>query len=221
MGSEMQQILEIAIPVFVTLFVVIDPIAIAPIFAALTVDSDAAHRRTMALKGCFVGALVLFFFALLGKSFLGALGISMAAFRAAGGVMLFLIAMDMVFEKRTERREKRVEHLVEEHEAHPEQDHEDISVFPIAVPMLSGPGAIATVMLLMSDYQGDATAQTIVLATLALVILITLVLLLLATRILDAVGQSVANVLTRVLGMILAALAAQYIFDGIRGGLLS
>ncbi len=217
----MTEIMEIAIPVFVTLFVVIDPIAIAPIFAALTADADAAHRRSMALKGCLIGAMVLFFFALLGKSFLGALGISMAAFRTAGGVMLFLIAMDMVFEKRTERREKRAEHMVEEQEAHPGEEHEDISVFPIAVPMLAGPGAIATVMLLMSDYQGDATAQGIVLATLAAVLLITLILLFVATRVLDAVGQSVANVLTRVLGMILAALAAQYIFDGIRGGLLS
>lgn len=217
----MTEIMEIAIPVFVTLFVVIDPIAIAPIFAAMTVDIDAGHRRKMALKGCFIGALVLFFFALLGKSFLGALGISMAAFRTAGGVMLFLIAMDMVFEKRTERRTKRAEHMVEEQEAHPELEQEDISVFPIAVPMLAGPGAIATVMLLMSDYQSDAAAQGIVLATLAAVLLITLVLLFAASRILDAVGQSVANVLTRVLGMILAALAAQYIFDGIKGGLLS
>lgn len=217
----MPEIMDIAVPVFVTLFVVIDPIAIAPIFAALTVDVDARQRRKMALKGCFIGALVLFFFALLGKSFLGALGISMAAFRAAGGVMLFLIAMDMVFEKRTERREKRAEHMVEEHEAHPDEEQEDISVFPIAVPMLAGPGAIATVMLLMSDHQGDATAQGIVLATLAAVLLITLLLLFVAARVLDAVGQSVANVLTRVLGMILAALAAQYIFDGIKGGLLS
>lgn len=217
----MTEIMEIAIPVFVTLFVVIDPIAIAPIFAALTADTEAAHRRSMALKGCLIGAMVLFFFALLGKSFLGALGISMAAFRAAGGVMLFLIAMDMVFEKRTERREKRAEHMVEEHEARPGEEHEDISVFPIAVPMLAGPGAIATVMLLMSDHQGDATAQGVVLATLAVVLLITLILLFAATRILDAVGQSVANVLTRVLGMILAALATQYIFDGIRGGLIS
>ncbi|MCH8862086.1 MAG: MarC family protein [Proteobacteria bacterium] len=217
----MTEIMEIAIPVFVTLFVVIDPIAIAPIFAALTADTEAAHRRSMALKGCLIGAMVLFFFALLGKSFLGALGISMAAFRAAGGVMLFLIAMDMVFEKRTERREKRAEHMVEEHEARPGEEHEDISVFPIAVPMLAGPGAIATVMLLMSDHQGDATAQGVVLATLAVVLLITLILLLAASRILDAVGQSVANVLTRVLGMILAALATQYIFDGIRGGLIS
>lgn len=217
----MAEIMQISIPVFVTLFVVIDPIAIAPMFAAMTVDADAAQRRKMAIKACFVGALVLFFFALAGKAFLGALGISMWAFRTAGGVMLFLIAMEMVFEKRTERREKRVENVVEEHETHPEIEQEDISVFPIAVPMLAGPGAIATIMLLMSDHQADATAQGIVLATLAAVIVITLILLLVAVKLLDVVGHSTASVLTRVLGMILAALAAQYVFDGIKGALLA
>ena len=204
---------------FVTFFVVIDPIGVAPIFAALTDQSSAKHRRAMAIKSVLIATGVLLLFAYLGEWLLGALHISLDAFRAAGGVLLFMIALDMIFEKRTERREERVENMTHE-DGTPVTSEEDISVFPMAIPLLAGPGAIASVMLFMS---GDGTTlggQVALLAGLGANLLLCLIIFLAVGPLMRLIGDTLAAMITRILGVILAALAAQFIFDGIAGALL-
>ena len=215
------EMIELAIATFVTLFVIIDPIAVAPIFAGMTEGTDRAHQKSMAYRGFLVGTAVLLFFALIGESFLGVLGITMNAFRVAGGLFLFLIAMEMVFEKRTERREKRADKYMEEHEQEIIEHPDDISVFPIAVPLMSGPGSIATVMLMMSGNRGDMVAQATILGSMLAVMVVSLIFLLLAGHMMRLFGQSLTAVLTRVLGIVLAAMAAQFVIDGLKGSFLS
>jgi len=193
----------------VTFLVIIDPPGCAPIFASLTRGGTAAHRRAMAVRSSLIAWAILMFFAVLGKPLLQALGISLASFRIAGGIMLFFIAIDMVFERRTERREKRAEEI----EGTPEAD--DISVFPMAMPMITGPGSIASAMLWVSRAE---TWQNIivVLAAITTVILITMVTLLAAGPIMRLIGDKVEAAITRILGVILAALAAQFVVDGLK-----
>ena len=206
--------IELFVSAFVTLFVVLDPPGCAPIFASLTNGATEAHRRTMALKSVAIAAAVLFLFALAGEAFLSALGITLPAFKLAGGILLFLIAADMVFEKRTERRENRAE-TVKTRAAEKGVVAEDISVFPMAIPMIAGPGSIATVMLLVARAEGiEATA--VVFAALALVLLLTLAALLAAGPLMRLLGAQIEAMLTRLLGVILAALAAQFVIDGVR-----
>jgi multiple antibiotic resistance protein len=152
------------------------------------------------------------FFALLGEPLLRTLGISLSAFRLAGGIMLFMIALDMVFERRTERREERAKEI----EGTPEA--EDISVFPMAIPMIAGPGSIASVMLLTARADG-LTADLTVLAAMTVVILLTLVALLLAGPLMRLIGAKLEAMITRILGVILAALAAQFVLDGLERSL--
>ncbi|WP_421792885.1 MarC family protein [Hyphobacterium sp.] len=205
---------------FVTFFVVIDPIGVAPIFAALTNGSTPAHRRIMAIKSVLIASGVLIAFAYGGEWLLGALHISLDAFRAAGGVLLFLIALDMIFEKRTERREERAEKMAgEDHDI--EGTNEDISVFPMAIPMMAGPGAIASIMLFMSADGGSALGQVAIFGGLAANLLLCLVIFLAIGPVMKLLGDTLAAMITRILGVILAALAAQFIFDGIAGALLA
>ena len=157
--------LALFISAFVTLFVVIDPPGVAPIFASLTNGTSTRHRRSMAWKSVTLAGGILLFFALLGEALLGALGVSLDAFRIAGGIMLFLIAIDMVFEKRTERREERAQKIIDTPEI------EDVSVFPMAMPMIAGPGSIASVMLLMSQNEGIERASVILAALGAVLVL--------------------------------------------------
>lgn len=207
-------VIELFVSAFVTLFVVLDPPGCAPIFASLTHGTTTAHRRTMAFKSVTIAAAILFLFAFAGEAFLSALGITLPAFKLAGGILLFLIAADMVFEKRTERRENRAE-TVKTRAAEKGVEAEDISVFPMAIPMIAGPGSIATVMLLVARSDGlEATA--VVFAALAAVLLLTLAALLAAGPLMRLLGAQVEAMLTRLLGVILAALAAQFVIDGIR-----
>ncbi|KAA5802188.1 MarC family protein [Alkalicaulis satelles] len=199
---------------FVTFFVVIDVPGVAPIFAGLTDGASQKHRTKMAIKSVAIATLVLVGFAYGGEWLLGALHISLDAFRAAGGVLLFLIALDMIFEKRTKRREERAEKLSGE-----DHEHEDISVFPMAIPMIAGPGAIASIMLFMSQ-SDSAGAQISVLIGLGANLLICLLVFLMIGPVMKLMGDTIAAMITRILGVILAALAAQFIFDGIRGALL-
>jgi len=201
--------IELFISSFVTFLVVIDPPGVAPIFSGLTQGADAAHRRSMAIRATLIAAGILLVFALFGEDFLRALGVGLDAFRIAGGIMLFLIALEMVFEKRTQRREERVKEV----QASPE--HEDISVFPMAIPMIAGPGSIASAMLLTGRSDGWVEGA-VVLGALILVLAITLVALLLAAPLMRLLGHKVEAMLTRLLGVILAALAAQFVIDGIR-----
>ncbi|KQX25423.1 MULTISPECIES: MarC family protein [unclassified Sphingomonas] len=198
---------------FVTLFVVIDPPGCAPIFAGLTRDASPVQRRSMAIRSTLIATVLLFLFALVGEKLLATLGISLDAFRIAGGIMLFLIALEMVFEKRTERREGRADEIsrkaAEEH-----RPVEDISVFPMAIPMIAGPGSIATVMLLVSRSHGIEQTLLVLLA-LAAVLALTMAALLAAGPIMRVLGPKLEAMITRVLGVLLAALAAQFVIDGI------
>lgn len=200
---------ELFISALVTFFVVIDPPGCAPIFASLTAGTPAAHRRAMAIRSTTVASLILVLFAAFGEQFLGSMGISLDAFRIAGGIMLFMIAIEMVFEKRTERRESRAEGV----KADP--DHDDISIFPMAIPMIAGPGSIASVMLMNARSNGIEQSLT-VLAALAVVMIVTLASLLAAGPLMKALGYKVEAMITRILGVVLAALAAQFVIDGIR-----
>ena len=201
---------------FVTFFVVIDPPGCAPIFASLTRGGSAAHRRSMAIRSTATAAGILLVFSLFGEALLHALGVSLDAFRIAGGIMLFLIAIDMVFEKRTQRREERAEEISRQAaEDHRPLDAEDISVFPMGIPMIAGPGSIATAMLLTSRASGWIEGG-VVLAALGATLLLTLVALLAAGAMMKVLGHKLEAMITRVLGVILAALAAQFVIDGVK-----
>jgi multiple antibiotic resistance protein len=198
---------ELFVSALVTFLVVIDPPGCAPIFAGLTKEASAVQRRAMAVRSVLIAAGILLFFGLLGEDLLRALGISLSAFRVAGGIMLFLIALEMVFERRTERRENRALEVSE-------SEIEDISVFPMAIPMIAGPGSIASVMLLMA--RGDGLVATLmVLGALLATLVLTLVALLAAGPLMRLLGQKMEAMITRILGVILAALAAQFVLDGI------
>ena len=198
---------------FVTLFVVIDPPGCAPIYAGLVKGATQRQALTMAVRACVIAALILVTFALFGENLLGALHIELNSFRIAGGIMLFVIALDMVFEKRTQRREERADKIIAQNQQTPEV--EDVSVFPMAMPMIAGPGSIATMMLLTQRAQG--TAETlVVLGALAAVMLLTLGALAAAGPLMKLLGTRVEAVITRLLGVLLAALAAQYVIDGLK-----
>lgn len=205
--------IELFVSAFVTFFVVIDPPGCAPIFAGLTAGAAAPQRRAMAVRAVGVAAIILFGFALFGEALLGALGISLNAFRIAGGIMLFLIALEMVFEKRTERREDRAEKIKAGEVA-------DISIFPMAMPMIAGPGSIASVMLMMSQNDGVDRSATVLVA-MGAVLALTLLALLAAGPIMRLVGAKIEAVVSRLLGVLLAALATQFVIDGIRASLVA
>jgi len=200
--------LELFVSSFVTFFVVVDPPGCAPIFAGLTAGATAAHRRAMAVRAVIVSAIILLVFALVGEPLLHGLGIELASFRIAGGIMLFLIALEMVFEKRTQRREDRAAKVQATSEV------EDVSIFPMAMPMIAGPGSIATVMLLMARNSGIERSAVVFGALIANLVLM-LVALLAAGPLMRVVGAKIEAVVTRILGVLLAALAVQFVIDGV------
>ncbi len=206
--------LQLFLSAFTTFFVVIDPPGCIPIYASLTTGASVAQRKAMAIRASIVAAGILFIFALFGEKLLAALEIQLNSFRIAGGIMLFLIALDMVFEKRTERREERAHKIIETPEI------EDVSIFPMAMPMIAGPGSIASVMLLMSQNSGMESALAI-LGALALVLALTLAGLLSAGAIMRVLGDQAEAVITRLLGVLLAALAAQFVIDGLRASFVA
>jgi multiple antibiotic resistance protein len=201
--------IELYLSALVTFFVVIDPPGCAPIYAGLTNGATAMQRRSMAIRAVLVAAIILFVFAGVGEAMLKALGVSLSAFRIAGGIMLFLIALEMVFEKRTERREDRAAKIAQTPEV------EDVSIFPMAMPMIAGPGSIASVMLMMSRNHGLEKVAA-VLAALATILALTLVALLAAGPLMRLLGARIEAVITRILGVLLGALAVQFVIDGIR-----
>ncbi|PKP73800.1 MAG: MarC family transcriptional regulator [Alphaproteobacteria bacterium HGW-Alphaproteobacteria-6] len=191
---------------FVTLFVIIDPIALAPLFVALTQGMEAGRRRAVALRACLIAIALMTLFGLLGDKILNVIGITMPAFRISGGILLFVTALDMLFERRTQRREGQ----------QADADH-DPSVFPLATPLIAGPGAFTTMILLVNTPGagwGDALAiHLVMVAVVALVFLFFLA----AGMIERALGRTGIVVITRLLGMLLAALSVQFVLDGIRG----
>ena len=200
---------QLFVSAFVTLFVVIDPPGCAPIYAGLTANASAKQAFSMAMRACLIATGILLVFALFGEDLLGALHIELDSFRIAGGIMLFLIALDMVFEKRTQRREERAQKIIETPEI------EDVSIFPMAMPMIAGPGSIASVMLVVSQNEGLDRAL-VVLGALGAVLALTLLALLAAGPIMRLLGTQTEAVITRLLGVLLGALAAQFVIDGLR-----
>ncbi|SLN29778.1 inner membrane protein [Roseivivax jejudonensis] len=195
---------------FVTLFVVMDPIGTTPVFIALTRGMAPARRRAIAVRACLVALGVLLLFAFLGEAVLDFVGITMPAFRIAGGLLLFLTALDMLFERRNKRRASTAEEAEEEDD----DPDSDPSVFPMAIPLLAGPGAITTIILLVGR-AGDAAGTAAVLGVMSSVLLIALVLLLASNLIERALGGIGITVLTRLFGLLLAALSVQFVADGL------
>lgn len=195
--------LAVLITAFVTLFVVIDPIGLAPMFVALTKGADAAHRRAVAIRSCVIGVILLTVFGLFGEAVLKAVGISMPAFRISGGILLFITALDMLFERRTQRRQGQ------------SANADDPSVFPLATPLIAGPGAMTTMILLTgqaADWTGIISIHLVMIA----VVLLVLLFFLAAGIIERALGDTGINVVTRLLGMLLAALSVQFVLDGLQ-----
>lgn len=190
---------------FATLFVVIDPPGLVPLFIALTQGMEAERRRRMAARACIIAAAILTMFGLLGESILDFIGISMPAFRIAGGILLFLTALDMLFERRTKRREDQKS----------DPDH-DPSVFPLATPLIAGPGAIASMILLVSESGPDWTISLAVMALMWGMVIVTYLFLLASPPLERMLGRTGTIVITRLLGMLLAALSVQFVIDGVR-----
>lgn len=205
--------------VFTTLIVILDPIALAPLFIPLTAGMSAERRRQVAIRASLTAAGILTVFALIGDGLLRLTGISLPAFRVAGGVLLFLTALDMLFERRTRRRENKVDEKTHETD---HNDHDDPSVFPLGIPLIAGPGAIASMILLVSQGGNDWQSFFIVEGIMLGVMLLCFLSLLAAGFVERMLGRTGTLVVTRLLGMLLAALAVQFIIDGIKGsGLLS
>lgn len=200
------------INMFIVLSVVIDPIGVTPVFGALTRGGGEAYRRRMALKGTALAALILLIFALMGDWLLTTLGIGLPAFKIAGGLLLFLIAIDMVFARHSGGRSTTG---AEEQEA---RAKEDISVFPLAFPLIAGPGALTTILLMVGEAHGRALDFLAMVAVLLMVLAVTLLCLLGAGRLMKLLGETGANVVDRLFGVILAALAVQFVIDGIKAG---
>ncbi|MFT6657615.1 MarC family protein [Maritalea sp.] len=193
-----------------TYFATIGPADIVVLFAALTAGATAKERRAMALKGTVIGGLVLLFFALFGEAILLIFGIGLPALRAAGGILLLLIAIDMVF-----ARDSSATSTTDEENAEAASSN-DISVFPLATPLIAGPGAIGATILLIADAAGEPTRQAAVVGGLMIILMATYVLLLGATQLQKILGVTILHVVSRVVGVLLAALSVQFIFDGIR-----
>jgi multiple antibiotic resistance protein len=197
------------VSVLVVFFVVVDPIGLVPVFLGLTQGFDARRKRLIALRGTALSFAILVFFAFLGRSVLQALGIGMPAFRIAGGALLFWIAFEMLFQRRSDRKEKAADEARTDEEAH------DVAVFPLAIPLIAGPGAIASVMLLMDQYGTGWRGQATVLGAAAIVIAGAAVLLTFADVVRRLAGRTMILTVSRILGIVLAALAAQTILSGI------
>ena len=207
--------LDYVLNAFITLFIVIDPIGVAPVFVGLTAQGDAPHRQRMAWRGVLLAAAILYAFALGGSPLLAMLGVTLAAFRIAGGLLLFLLAVDMILVRPSGLRSATGE---EQREA---MDFEDISVFPLAIPLIAGPGALTSLVLLMGRAGGDPVRIAWLLVSLGAVLAFSLLGLLFAVRLTAWLGMTGTNVVARVLGIVLAALAVQYVLDGIEAaGLL-
>jgi multiple antibiotic resistance protein len=196
-----------AIRAFLTLLVVIDPVGIVPTFVALCGTRPAAEQRWIARRSVTIGGLLLTAFGLGGAWLLSTLGISLDAFRAAGGILLFRIAVGMVFAQRERETEE---------EAEEAQARADVSVFPLAIPMIAGPGALASVMILAGEARTYSGGLALVLGMAGVVLLLVYAALRLGEGLSRLLGQTGVNVVTRVLGVLLAALAVQYVADGVR-----
>ena len=199
---------------FIVLFIVVDPIGVAWVFSALTIGCEVKQQRRMAVQGVIFALIFMYLFFFLGEYVLNFMGISLAAFRISGGVLLFLLALEMVFARQSGLRSTTSS---EQHEAEQKQD---LSVFPLAFPLLAGPGALATVMLMSG--QADSFNQYIMMsAVIFLVCAITMATLFMSRFLSERLGETGANVISRLFGLILAALAVQFVIDGVKQSFFS
>lgn len=207
--------LDTAILATTTLFATIGPLDVAAMFAVLTANETAQSRRRTALRSSFVATIILLVFALLGGVMLKSLGISLAALQIGGGILLLLIGIDMAFAVASGATSTTDEETQEA------ATRQDIAVFPLATPLIAGPGAMGAVILLMAETDGVIVLKLVVIAALLLMLLLTFLSMLLATHIHRLLGVTGMHVITRVMGVLLAALAVQFILNGIaQSGLL-
>jgi multiple antibiotic resistance protein len=205
---------DLFIDSLIIMLVVVDPVGIAPLFVALTQGESETARRRTAIRGTLIAGGILVVFVLVGDSLLNALGIGMPAFQIAGGALLFLLAVEMVFARHSGVRSTTAR---EQREA---ETRKDISVFPLAIPLIAGPGALTSVLLMVGEQGDEPLVIGSVLAVIVVVLLITLASLLFSARIMAFMGETGANVVSRVLGVILAALAVQFVLNGWQEGFL-
>lgn len=201
--------IEVASLAFTTFFATISPLSVAAMYAALTATSSADERRRMAIRGTLIAGIILLGFALLGEYLLTGLGISLAALRISGGILLLLIGIDKVFARASNGASTS---KAEQQEA---EIKEDISVFPLATPLVAGPGAMGATILLMTDVKGNLSHQAAVIGAMLAILLLTLLALLFASKLQKLLGVTGMHVVGRIMGVLLAALAVQFILNGI------
>ncbi|HXD31960.1 MAG TPA: MarC family protein [Pyrinomonadaceae bacterium] len=204
-----QTLWRFALAAFVTLLVVVDPPGVVPTFVALTTGETSASRRRILIRAVLIAFSVAIFFLLAGRALLSYLGVTVQAFSISGGILLFLAALPMLFGQRGGLQ-------APEPKERGSVGH-DISVFPLAIPLLSGPGTIATILLLTSQTSGDSRKLIAAVIAIALVFIVSFVALYLGSRLIALVGEGGVHIATRVMGIILAALAVQYVLNGISG----
>ena len=202
-------VIEIGLLAFTTFFATVSPVDVAALYAAMTPKATDAQRRSMAIKGTLIAGGIMLVFALLGDEILTRLGITLSAMKAAGGILLLLIAIDMVFARPSGGSSTTEDEVAE-------AGHKtDVSVFPLATPLIAGPGTMGAVILLSAKADGDIAKDLAIIAAIAAILIITLIMLLMAGRLQKILGVTGLNVITRVVGVLLSALAVQFIFDGI------
>jgi len=203
------QLIEIALVAFTTFFATIGPVDVAALFAALTQRTPATQRRALAFKGVLIATTILMVFAVVGEAALARLGITLAAMRTAGGILLLLIAIDMVFARHSGGSSTTDDETTEA------KSKQDISVFPLATPLIAGPGSMGAVVLLSAEAGGNLLHWAVTVGALLAVLLVTLVLLLMSGQVQKVLGVTGLNVISRVVGVLLAALSVQFMFDGL------
>ena len=196
--------LELFIQSFVVYFVVVDPLGNGPIFLSLTQSQNTKEKIQTSIEAVSIATIILIYFSVIGKFILSYLSISLASFRIAGGLILFIIALEMLFNKRQERKEQIANEVKDK-----------VSIFPLAIPILSGPAAITSIIVIMSDIGDNIVYQLVSIASLISVMLITLVLFMIISKSGDFINKKIVNVFSRVIAIILAALSVQYIIDGL------
>ena len=196
--------LELFIQSFVVYFVVVDPLGNGPIFLSLTQSKNTKEKIQTSIEAVSIATIILISFSVIGKFILSYLSISLASFRIAGGLILFIIALEMLFNKRQERKEQIANEVKDK-----------VSIFPLAIPILSGPAAITSIIVIMSDIGDNIVYQLVSIASLISVMLITLVLFMIISKSGDFINKKIVNVFSRVIAIILAALSVQYIIDGL------
>lgn len=195
---------EVFLQSFVLYFVVIDPFGTTPIFLSLTKHQSAKEKVKSAFEGVITATIILIFFSIVGNFLLSYLNISLGAFKIAGGIILFIISLEMLFDKRQERKEKDIENV-----------SNNIAIFPLAIPLLSGPAAITSVIVIVSQFGDNLTYQLIGSFSLVVVMLITFILFFIVSKSQQFINKKVINVFSRVIAIILAGLSIQYIIDGV------